>query len=200
VKQALIPQVAPYYDAYAAPYANLAIPYYRTVDDKVFVPARVFVTTHGGPRIAQAQAFAKAQWKKTVQPQLAKGQVLLKGHYDQSIAPYVSQASVAVAPYYDIARTNALQTYHELILPSYQYVQPYASHGYATASDFTSGVAIPSAYWAWNKTYVFLDGTVWPQLRVIYIENVEPQLVRIGQRLGRYKDNSSSIPESSSAR
>lgn len=82
-----------------------------------------------------------------------------------------------------------MQTYHELLLPSYVFVQPYAQRGYNTAVTFTTDTAIPSAAWAWNKTYVFLDGTVWPQLRFIYTENVEPQLQKIGQRLGRYNAN-----------
>jgi hypothetical protein len=30
--------------------------------------------------------------------------------------------------------------------------------------------------------------TAWPKVRVLYGENVEPQLVRIGERLGRYRD------------
>lgn len=94
-----------------------------------------------------------------------------------------------MAPYYEVARTNALQTYHDYLLPSYVYVQPYAQQGYTAASEFTTETAVPSAVWAWNKTLVFLDGTVWPQLRSLYTENVEPQLLKIGQRLGRYNGN-----------
>ena len=60
---------------------------------------------------------------------------------------------------------------------------------YHVASDFTAGTAVPSVVWAWNKTYVFLDGTVWPKMRILYTENVEHQLVRIGERLGRYKES-----------
>ncbi len=99
-----------------------------------------------------------------------------------------------VGPYVDIARTNALQTYHEFLLPTYLFLEPHALRGYVAASAFTTGTAIPSAVWAWNKTYIFLDGTVWPQLRIIYVENVEPQLVKIGQRLGRYNTSGAQKP------
>lgn len=99
----------------------------------------------------------------------------------------MNQAGETIGPYYEIARTNALQAFYEYVLPSYEFVHPYAAHGYGVASDFTTNTALPTAYWAWNKTYVFLDTAVWPQLRVVYLENVEPQLVRIGERLGRYK-------------
>ena len=56
------------------------------------------------------------------------------------------------------------------------------------ANDFTLNTAIPYTQWAWTTASVFLDRTVWPKVRILYGENVEPQLVRIGERLGRYRD------------
>lgn len=186
VKHAVSPHLEPYYDAYAAPYVQLAKPYYDTVDQRVITPAWAYASKYGGPRLAQAQAIGQAQWEKNVQPELIKYQALAKVKYDETLAPHVDRASAAVMPYYEIARSNALQTYHDLILPSYVTLQPYVHQGYNTASVFTTETAIPSIAWAWNKTYVFLDDTVWPQVRVVYSENVEPQLHKIGQRLGRY--------------
>lgn len=186
LKQTLTPHLEPYYDAYAAPYVELARPYYETVDQRVLTPSWAYATKYGGPRIAQAQAFGQTQWENKLQPELVKYQAMTKVKYDQTLAPHVDHVSSAVAPYYDIARTNALQTYHDLVLPSYVFAQPYVHQAYTTASTFATETAIPSAAWAWNKTYVFLDGTVWPQLRFLYTENVEPQLVKIGQRLGRH--------------
>lgn len=200
VKQAVSPHLEPYYDAYAAPYVQLAKPYYETVDQKVLTPTWAYATKYGGPRLAQAQAIGQAQWETNVQPELVKYQALAKVKYDQTLAPHVDRASATVKPYYEIARTNALQTYHDLILPSYVTVQPYVQQGYQIASAFTTETAIPSIVWAWNKTYVFLDNTVWPQLRYIYIENVEPQLHKIGQRLGRYNGSNAQKPGETIAR
>ena len=177
----------PYYDQYAAPYVELAKPYYDIVDSKVWTPTRSYAVQYGAPWVERGRAQAAAQWEKNGQSQLTKFQDLVTTQYDQSIGPYISQTGQAVGPYYDIARTNALQVFYEYLLPSYEIVQPYAIQGYKSASDFTTGTALPTAYWAWNKTYVFLDTTVWPQVRAVYLENVEPQLVRIGERLGRYK-------------
>ncbi|KAK3368486.1 hypothetical protein B0H63DRAFT_528852 [Podospora didyma] len=196
LKQAVVPHVEPYYDAYAAPYIDLVRPYYNTIDQKVISPSLGYAKKFGAPRIQLAQAYSQAQWQKNVQPQLAKYQHLAKAKYDQNLAPHVDRVSAAAGPYYDIARTNALQTYHELLLPTYNYVQPYAHLGYLAASDFTIRTAVPSALWAWNKTYVFLDATVWPHLRVAYMENVEPQLIKIGKRLGRYSSGKKSVPKS----
>ncbi|KAK2604902.1 hypothetical protein N8I77_007794 [Diaporthe amygdali] len=189
LKHAVSPHVEPYYNTYAAPYVELARPYYETVDQRVLTPSWAYATKHGAPRVAQAQAFGKEKWEKNLQPELAKYQALAQVKYDQTLAPHVNQVTSAVAPYYEVARTNALQTYHDYLLPSYIFVQPYAQQGYTAASTFTTETAIPSTIWAWNKTQVFLDGTVWPQLRSLYTENVEPQLLKIGQRLGRYNGN-----------
>ncbi|KAF9875352.1 hypothetical protein CkaCkLH20_07172 [Colletotrichum karsti] len=188
LKHAVSPHLEPYYDTYAAPYVEKATPYYNIANERVIVPTKAYVTKHGAPRVLQAQAYGQAQWDKNIQPQLAVYQKQVQDKYDQAVAPHVAKVSDVVGPYYDIARTNALQTYHDVVLPSYQFVQPYAAQGYDAASQFTTETAVPTAYWAWNKTFVFLDSTVWPQVRVLYVENVEPQLARIGQRLGRYKN------------
>lgn len=195
LKHAVSPHLEPYYDVYAAPYVELVRPYYNIVDDRVIAPSWQYAQRHGAPRLQQAQGFVQAQWEKSVQPQISKYQQLANSKYDQTLAPHVNNFGATFAPYYDIARTNALQTYHEVLLPSFQYVYPYAQQGYTSASVFTTGTAVPAALWTWNKTYVFLDGTVWPQLRVIYVENVEPQLVKIGKRLGRYNSDKKSVPK-----
>ncbi|KAJ3561430.1 hypothetical protein NPX13_g8948 [Xylaria arbuscula] len=187
-KHAVAPHVSPYYDAYAAPYVELARPYYDTLDSKIITPGRTYAVRYGGPRLAQAQAYGQAQWKKSVQPQLLKYQALAQTQYDQSISPHVDKATTTLAPYYHIARTNALQTYHEILVPTYTFVYPYASQGYDVASGVTRNTVIPSTVWAWNKTYAFLDSAIWPHVRDIYVLKVEPQLVRIGERLGRYNE------------
>ncbi|EFQ32847.1 hypothetical protein CGRA01v4_07778 [Colletotrichum graminicola] len=188
LKHAVTPHLEPYYHTYAAPYVEKATPYYNIANERVFVPTKAYAVKYGAPRLQQAQAYGKAQWDKSIHPKLAVYQKQAQDKYDQTVAPHVAKASTSIGPYYDIARTSALQTYHDVILPSYHFVHPYAAQGYAVASHFTTETAVPSAYWAWNKTYSFLDATVWPQFRVLYIENVEPQLARIGQRLGRYKN------------
>jgi hypothetical protein len=144
--------------------------------------------------VAHAQAFGQAQWEKNARPQLARYQAIANSQYNQRVAPHVDQVVAVVGPYYDITRTSALQTYHEILLPSYQFAEPYAKQGYATASAFTTRTAVPSALWALNKTYAFLDGTVWPQLRIVYVETVEPQLVKISQRLGKHTHTGSASP------
>ncbi|GAB1319834.1 Transcription factor hoxa13 [Madurella fahalii] len=195
LKHAVAPHLEPYYDTYAAPYIDLVRPYYNTVDRVIVTPSWSYAKQHGAPRLHQAQAFGIAHWEKSVQPQITKAQELAKARYAQSLAPHINRVSAAVAPFYDIARTNTLQTYHELLLPTYQYIQPHVREGYRVTSAVISNTVVPSFIWGWNKTYVFLDATVWPQFRAMYMENVEPQLVKIGKRLGRYSSGKKSVPK-----
>ncbi|KAK3984573.1 hypothetical protein QBC44DRAFT_336796 [Cladorrhinum sp. PSN332] len=195
LKQTVTPHLEPYYDAYAAPYVDLVRPHYDTVTRTVS-PVWQYTKQYSAPSVQKAQAYGKEQWEKNVHPQLSKYQTLVRTKYDDTLAPHLAQVSTAVGPYYEIARTNTLQTYHELLLPSYQFVEPYIQQGYEVTSTFTKQTVLPSAAWAWDKTYVFLDGTIWPQIRVIYVENVEPQLVKIGKRLGRYSSGKKSVPKS----
>ncbi|KAK1756442.1 hypothetical protein QBC47DRAFT_451940 [Echria macrotheca] len=197
LKQTVSPYLSPYYDSYAAPYVDLVKPYYDTVDQRVIAPGWGYAKKYGAPRVEQAQAFTRSQWEKKVQPQLSEYQGMIKSQYDRNLGPHINTIRTTMGPYYEIGRTNALQTYYGVLLPSYQYVSPYAYRVYLAASDFTTNTAIPSALWTWNKTCVFLDAKVWPHVKMLYVENVEPQLVKIGKRLGRYSSSkkTKSVPK-----
>lgn len=165
-----------------------ARPYYNTLDKKIIAPVTVLGKKYGAPRVAQAQAFGQAQWEKTLQPEVSKYQAVARAKYDQTVAPHLNKVTAATGPYLDLARTNALDTYRGHVLPAFNAVQPYAFQGYDVANKFVVGTGIPYTKWAWTTTAVFLDRKVLPKLRILYGENVEPQLVRIGERLGRYRD------------
>lgn len=197
-----MPHVQPYYDQYAAPYVDTVQPYYDTLNANVLTPARGYALQYSAPYVEKAQVYGLAQWEKHGQPELAKVQDLAQKQYDQTIAPHLAHASTTLGPYYEIAKTRGQELYYEYVLPGYVFVQPYAIEGYDVVSDFTTTRALPSAWWAWDTTYAFIDTAVWPHVRILYLENVEPQLLRIGERLGRYKNKvkSKTGPISSSTR
>ncbi|RAL58469.1 hypothetical protein DID88_005173 [Monilinia fructigena] len=188
LRSVVVPHVEPYYESYAAPYVNATKPYYKYLDQSVIAPATTLGLKYGAPRVAQAQAYGQAQWQKTFQPELLKYQALIKAEYDQTLAPHWNKLIANSIPYVDLVKTNAFQTYNEHIIPTFNTVQPYAIQGYGYANDFVVGTGIPYTKWVVTSTGVFLDRKVWPKLRILYGENVEPQLVRIGERLGRYRD------------
>ncbi|KFY47102.1 hypothetical protein V494_00170, partial [Pseudogymnoascus sp. VKM F-4513 (FW-928)] len=187
-KSTLAPYATPYYDTYAAPYVDSARPYYNVLDKNVITPATFYGKKYGAPRVAQAQAIGKEQWEKQIQPQVAKLNKLAQDQYDKTLAPHVQTAAAATVPYAKFAKENALQTYYASILPAYAAVEPYAQQAYGVGKTFTVNTGIPYAQWAWTSGVAFLDRTIWPKARILYGENVEPQLIRIGERLGRYRD------------
>ncbi|KID85379.1 hypothetical protein MGU_07435 [Metarhizium guizhouense ARSEF 977] len=198
VKNAVKPHVQPYFDQYAAPYVDLAKPHYDTLNNRVLTPTRRYVVLYGTPWANKGYGIARAQWEMNGQPQLVRLQTLTKGHYEKSIAPHLAKAEEAVGPYYNALRKHSLQAYNGYVLPAYEFARPYLLRGYNAAAEFTTTKALPATSWAWGKANAFLDTAVWPQLRVVYVENVEPQLVRIGERLARYKTKSNTTNKASS--
>ena len=188
-RDVVVPHVEPYYDAYAAPYVDKARPYVDTVSTRVVAPTRVVLERYAAPKLEQAKEFAQAHWATTGQPQVDKARELVTENYAQNVAPHVEKLTEALGPYRDAAQASAMETYHDVILPSYGFVKPYAVSAYDVGCTVTTETVVPSVVYAFNKTYVFLDGNVWPHLRSVYVQSVEPQLVRIGERLGRYKDS-----------
>ncbi|KAH8176672.1 transcription factor hoxa13 [Sarocladium implicatum] len=193
-KNAVLPHAKPYYDRYAAPYVDVARPYYEAVDNNVLTPTRKYAVQYGGPWAQKAQGYALEQWKETGEPKLDQLRDATHVQYQQSVEPLLQQANAAVGPYVDIVKTNSLQAYYEYLLPGYYLAHPYILQGYHSTAEFTTNSALPAAHWTWNKIYAFVDTAVWPQIRALYLEHVDPQLVRIGERLGRYRTSAKQSP------
>lgn len=187
-RNAILPHIEPYYDAYAAPYVETIQPYYNSIDKHVFTPVTALGKKYGAPRILQAQEIANAQWTKTVQPHLTKYKDQAKQQYDITLGPYATKAAEAVGPYYGVGKEVVLQSYYENVLPAYNAMKPHALYAYGHVSNFVVNTGIPYTQWAWTSGAVFVERKVWPRVRILYGENVEPQLIRIGERLGRYRD------------
>ncbi|TQV92504.1 hypothetical protein V2A60_007187 [Cordyceps javanica] len=200
VRNAIAPHAKPYYDRYAAPYVDVARPYYDTVSTNVVAPVRHYAVHYGEPWVVKGRDYALAQWEINGQPRIVQLQALTQAHYDKSLAPHVSKAVALAEPYYNVAKAQSLYAVDSIVYPAYQFSKPYAIHGYESSHNFAVTTVLPAAQWTWTNTNAFLDRAVWPQLRVVYVENVEPQLVRIGERLGRYKShaNNKSLHETSS--
>ncbi|KAG6010230.1 hypothetical protein E4U54_008412 [Claviceps lovelessii] len=190
VKNTITPHVKPYYTQYAAPYLDVAKPYYDTLNMNILRPTRHYAVVYGTPLVRKGQTFALDQWKSIGQPQLRRLQILTKSQYDKAIAPHLTKVGAVVRPYYNFAQKYTAQASHNYVMPGYKLARVYGEYGYDAAADFTTTTALPTICWTWSKANAFLNTAIWPQLRVVYIKNVEPQLVRIGERLGRYRTKS----------
>lgn len=200
-KEAIVPYTLPCYEQYVEPYVDFARPYYDSVDSLILTPVRVYAVQYGAPWVEKGQEQVWAQWEKHGRPQVELIRTLSQQQYEENIAPHLERAGEVLGPYYEVGRDNSIQVYHEYLLPTYELLQPYAQQGYSAASSFTTETALPAAHWTWARTNAFLNKAVWPQVRMVYVENVEPQLVRIGERLERYKNRARTkvLPEVNSS-
>jgi len=182
------PYAKPYYDQYAAPYVQRAQPYVDRVNEQAYQPALAVYKQHGAPRVAQALEQALVQWEKTIKPQLEVARQQVGQQYDATLAPHVRKAQDAVQPYYDSVKTSANDIWELEVGPVYRKTSPYAYKMYTQGQQFAVNTALPYGQYAGSAAWSFWARQIWPKMRVLYGENVEPQLFRITERLGRYKD------------
>lgn len=109
--------------------------------------------------------------------------------YNTYLHPHVGKVTDAVGPYYETIKDTAVTQYHSLLVPTYSFALPYARQGYTFGHYYTTNIILPYARWTEATLRAFLLRNVWPRLRILYGDNVEPQLMRISERLGRYKDS-----------
>ena len=186
------PFVQPYYNTYAAPYVDSAWPYVDRVNKEVYIPSVEFGSQkyqqYGAPRVEMAQKYGQLQWEKTLKPQLQAVQSRARKQYDSSLAPQLNKVSSTVHPYYASGRDQALDVYNTRLMPAYTASIPYVQRTYTTGHEIAMEVGLPYAQSAWNSSLAFLNRTLWPKLSILYGKNVEPQLERIRERLGSYRD------------
>ncbi|KAF2758883.1 hypothetical protein EJ05DRAFT_499316 [Pseudovirgaria hyperparasitica] len=191
----LTPYVEPYYDTYLAHHVDTARPYVDTFNQKLYTPAAIFTQhnyhIYGAPRVQQLQSYTQREWDRTVKPQLDVARSKAIDQYNAYLQPHVGTLTDSVRPYYDDIRDIAIEQYYSTLLPSYNLVLPYVQQGYAFGHLYTTNIIIPYVRWSEATVRGFLTRIIWPRLRVLYGDSVEPQLMRISERLGRYKDGKS---------
>ena len=192
-KSFAVPYVQPYYDAYLAPHVVAVKPYTDRLNNQILSPATTMLKTsydtHAAPMVSQAQKFTEDQWHASVSPRLQLAQSNLKGRYDSNIAPAVNKVHAVVLPYYRSAEYTLTDAYQSNIRVKYNSMLPYAHAAYAQGHSFVFDTALPFAESAVDGSLSFLGRTIWPHLKILYGENVEPQLMRISQRLTRYRES-----------
>lgn len=186
------PYIDPYYETYVVPQLDKVKPYTDRFEKQVYAPVSSFTktqyATYGAHRVEHARKYAEAQYDKTVRPQVLLAQNKAKGQYDQYLGHHVKTATDAAAPYYDQGKASLEEIYHSTVLPAYEASLPYLQKAHAEGHHILVDFVFPHVNMAKDATWAFFLRTIWPQLRVLYGDNVEPQLVRISERLGRYRD------------
>lgn len=186
------PYLEPYYNTYAAPYVDSARPYVESFDKRLLGPSIKYgnqtYQVYGAPRVAEIRSYSTRRWRETVKPQWEASQKQAKNQYDATLAPQVAKVSAVVEPYYTSSREQLTTMYNNHLLPAYTVARPYAEKAYSVAHIAVMETGLPYLQATWKSSVRFVDRTLWPKMRILYGLNVEPQLIRIGERLGRYRD------------
>ena len=192
-KSYLQPHVQPYYDIYASPYVEKARPYADLANRRLIRPAtkigRINYDKYAAPQLESAKLYALAQWDKSIVPRLHQAQKQAKVIYQAKLGPHVDKVSNIIAPYFSTAQKITLDVYQHRLLPAFEYSQPWIQKGYNTSKAFVLDTAYPFGRHAWSNAVIFFDGTFWPLLKGLYIDNVRPQLVMISERIAKYQES-----------
>ncbi|KAL4917211.1 hypothetical protein BDW62DRAFT_88677 [Aspergillus aurantiobrunneus] len=186
------PRVTPYYNAYAAPYVDAARPYVRVLNDKVYTPASNIAKqgyeTYGAPALDQAQAYGQQQWDANIVPHIQTAKDKATDWYKSQVEPHVEYAATTVSPYYHKVHGAYWTTLDGYILPFAAKYQPFIGKTYTSGQEILTTRVMPQAQSAWFSTVYLVNHSLWPKVSSLYSENVEPQLVKIGQRLASYRE------------
>ncbi|OKL61482.1 hypothetical protein UA08_03638 [Talaromyces atroroseus] len=186
------PHVDRYYQAYAAPYVERARPYTSVLNERVYTPASRIAKhgyeTYGAPAIAQAGEYGQQKWEVVAVPQLMSIQASAHTLYKDKLDPYVQQVLDVVTPYTETISNQATDIHNGYILPSYIRSKPLIVRAYSSSRDVLTRTVIPLAHQGWSTLAIFVKGSLLPTVTGLYSENVEPQLVKIGERLASYRE------------
>lgn len=186
------PYVGPYYNQYADPYVQKVKPYASTANTRVIRPATVLAINnynkYAAPQVEKARKYTVSEWERHGLPRLKKAQEVAQQAYDENLAVHVQKASEVASPYYETARENAFNVHEKHIVPAITSSQPHLHKTYLVAKKFTFERAVPFAQHAYSHAVIFVDGTLWPFVKKLYTDNIQPQVVMIGERIAKYQE------------
>lgn len=129
----------------------------------------------------KVRGYLEAEWNKSVRP-------VVQAQYQRHLGPHVDKVVSATAPYYKETKASFAEIYDLTLFPAYEAILPYLQTGYTHGNHIMAHIIFPYVRSGKDATLTFVSRTVWPYVRILYADNVEPQLVRIRERLGRYRD------------
>ena len=186
------PHITPIYQTYAAPYVDVARPYYDSFNEKIYTPTAKFTkdnyVIYGAPRLEKARSYGAEQWETIAMPWLHLVRDAATNFYDTSIEPHKRDVSLVFTPYIETARKRAYYIQDTYVLPSYLQTKPFISKIYASGNDVLASTVFPHVQRAWYTVMASMDTIVWPRITGLYSQNVEPQLIKIGEKLASYRE------------
>lgn len=184
--------IIPYYHEHGEKYVQVVHPYVQKVNERVYVPISEFTKrkyrAHGEPRVDIVLSYVRNNWQHFAEPRIRslKNTAILR--YNNTISPHVKQV-VSTAALYQRALIAHASFVHGFIVRKYhQHADPIVRHIYHSGRLIFIARVLPHIERGWLSYISFMNGTVRPFMTGLYTKNVEPQLVKISQKLASYKE------------
>lgn len=195
----LTPAVLKYYNEYASPYVQAVKPHAERAHEKVVKPAGAFAERHyrtyGEPHVERGIEYSRRRWQDSVDPKLREYQRIAHARYDAHIAHRARRVCAATAPHHETVRAvfRFVRHHFNFIRSFYvdrynRHVYPVLLHAYDVSYDVTTTRVLPYLKRVSVAFVEFLNGPVRGHVSGLYSQNVEPQLVRISQKLASYRE------------
>ncbi|KKK25990.1 hypothetical protein P175DRAFT_0518025 [Aspergillus ochraceoroseus IBT 24754] len=194
VRSYVEPHIIPYYNTYGAPYVDTARPYVRVLNERVYTPAAHLTKRgyekYGAPALDRAQTYGQQQWSSKVVPHIQSSRDKANVWYNAQVAPHVKCVTSTISPYYQRVHSAYWTALDGYILPFCARYQPFIGKTYSSGQGILTTRVMPFAQSTWSSAMYLVNNSLWPKISNLYSENVEPQLVKIGQRLASYREGS----------
>ncbi|PGH08951.1 hypothetical protein GX51_01008 [Blastomyces parvus] len=188
----LEPHITRYYETHGAPYVDTVRPYARNFNEKIYTPATDFTKrnyrAYGAPHIEKAASYIQHKWGEIVTPHIHSLQNALSRTYQSSIEPHYARVTSVVTPYYNAAASQVDYVRQTYIAPVYGQAKPIIVSTYSYTYDIVVNTIYPYSKKTWSYLATFINETLLPGAARLYHENVEPQLLRIGEKLASYRE------------
>lgn len=186
------PFVSPYYEAYADPYVQTVRPYAQNFNKNIYVPTKSFASrtyrNYGAPRFEQGSRFLQARWEMTVTPRLHSARDSLIRAYDVAVRPYIRKTKAIVVPRYQAVTSFVTRLHQNHVSPYYSKLERGVVRAYGATYNVFARHVSPWSQKLWSILATLVNDTLRPRVSGLYAENIEPQLVRIGQKLASYRE------------
>ena len=186
------PFVIPYYETYAGPYVDAVRPYAHNFNKNIYSPSKSFVTRtyrdYGAPRLEQGSRFLQMRWEMIVTPWLHSARDSVIRGYGVTVRPYIRRINAVVVPRYQAVTRFITGLHRAYVSPLYLRVELGAGKVYNAVDIMFSRYISPWIQRIWSVLATFANDTIRPRVSGVYAENIEPQLVRIGQKLASYRE------------
>lgn len=204
---------------FVQPYVEAARPYVVRLNNEVVGPvvtvSKEAYGRYGAERVEAARDYAYHYWQRNLELRLDNLKDILRHYYTLFAAPRLARVQAAVEPVTKQilplllhAQIFAQKEWRSTVIPAYnrskplvrhaytrthQYldrvVRPYAIRVYDASYRYTTAKALPQARSLATRILHFIKIQVWYPIRILYGENVEPQLSKIRERLTSYRDS-----------